>query len=310
MNYINFVNDLVRKKVLENKGVILFGQNINAGSCLSGLTRGLQVKQSSMIINTPNSENTLCGIGFGLMMGGVDAIFFMKQLDFLILGIDHLVNTYNCIRRTEPKASFTIMPCIVDNGYQGLQSSFNNLGDICSLARIKGFTITNKVDAERIINAELTTPGFRIIGISIRLFKEEIIEPGLVWASPDNTIFQYTKGNDATIACFNLAFPYGHELCKKMGERGLSASLFSVNLATPTNWDQIIEDVKRTGRIIIIDDSKSETLPCHALLSTALESCKVKRQIIITKDMSNDWLSPNQDTLNIQYESIINRIIG
>ncbi len=309
MNYISFVNELVRKKVVEQERVVLFGQNIDAGSCLSGLTRNLHVKPASMIINSPNSENTLCGVGFGLMMGGVNSIFFMKQLDFLLLGIDHLVNTYNFIRRKDPKASFTIMPCIVDGGYQGLQSSFNNLGDICSLARIRGFTVTNKVDAERIINAELLSPGFRIIGVSIRLFKEELIEPGLVFASPDNAVFQYTQGNDATIVCFNLSFPYGHELCRKMGEKGLTASLFSVNTATPTNWERIIEDVKRTGRLVIIDDSKSENLSCHALLCEAQKNCQVRKHVMVTKDMSGDWLSPSHDQLEIRYDEIIDKLL-
>lgn len=309
MNYVNFINELVRKNVSEAERVVLFGQNIDAGSCLSGLTRNLRVKPASMIINTPNSENTLCGIGFGLMMDGVNSIFFMKQLDFLLLGIDHLVNTYNFIRRKAPKASFTIMPCIVDNGYQGLQSSFNNLGDICSIARIKGFTVTNKIDAERIINAELISPGFRIIGVSVRLFKGELIEPGLVFASSDNTVFQYTQGNDATIVCFNLSFPYGHDLCKKMGERGLAASLFSVNVATPTDWGRIIEDTKKTGRLVIIDDSKSENLSCHALLCEAQKSRETMKHVLHSRDMAGDWLSPNHDLLEIKYNEMIDKLL-
>ena len=37
------------------------------------------------------------GVGFGLMLRSVNSVFFMKQFDFLLLGIDHLVNTYNII---------------------------------------------------------------------------------------------------------------------------------------------------------------------------------------------------------------------
>ena len=79
------------------------------------------------------SSSTLHTIIFGLMLNNVSSVFFMKQLDFLLLGIDHLVNTYNIIRSVKKylKSSFTIMPIIVDNGFQGPQSSFNNFGDIC-----------------------------------------------------------------------------------------------------------------------------------------------------------------------------------
>jgi len=108
MKYVEFINDILKKKILEPEHILLFGQNISAGSCISGFTRGLKVKPGGRIINTPNCENTLCGIGFGSMMNGVPAIFFMKQQDFLLLGIDQLVNTYNIIRRTTPKASFRV----------------------------------------------------------------------------------------------------------------------------------------------------------------------------------------------------------
>ena len=46
-----------------------------------------------------------------------------------------------------PNGSFTIVPTIVDSGYDGPQSSFNNLNDLCSIARIKGYTISSKPEA-------------------------------------------------------------------------------------------------------------------------------------------------------------------
>ena len=101
MKYIEFVNATLKQEVLKHEKLVLFGQNISAGSCLGGLTRGLKITENSKIINSTNSENSLCGFGFGLMMGGINSVFFMKQLDFLLLGIDHLVNTFNIIRNLD-----------------------------------------------------------------------------------------------------------------------------------------------------------------------------------------------------------------
>ena len=78
MKYVEFVNQVIREKAATSDKVVLFGQNINAGSCISGFTRNIKVKEGGLIINTPNSESSLCGIGFGLMMSGVSSIFFMK----------------------------------------------------------------------------------------------------------------------------------------------------------------------------------------------------------------------------------------
>ncbi len=308
MKYIEVINELIKSQVASAENAVVFGQNINAGSCLGGLTRNLKAKENSLIINTQNSENTLCGVGFGLMIQGVDSVYFMKQQDFLLLGIDHLANTYNFIRRKDPKASFTVFCIVVDCGYQGLQSSLNNFADICSLARVPGFTITNKVDAEAIINSELFNPGFRIIGISQRLFGEQLLETEKIYSNESNTVFQYTQGADATIACFNFSLPYGLQLQKKLQDKGKSSALFSVNALTKTDWNEIIESVQKTKNLIIIDDSKSENLSCYALANDIADACVLKNKIIITKDMSGDWLSPNADKLEINYDEIVNRI--
>ena len=143
MNYIELVNNLLKEQVSKHERLVIFGQNISAGSCIGGMTRGLSIPKSGRIINSTNSENSLCGFGFGMMINEISSIFFMKQLDFLLLGVDHLVNTFNVIRNHKNNASFTIFPVVMDNGYQGLQSSSNNFADFCSIARIKGYSITN-----------------------------------------------------------------------------------------------------------------------------------------------------------------------
>ena len=309
MKYIEYINELIGKKTAETEKLVLFGQNIAAGSHLSGLTKGLKVGDGGLIINAPNSENTLTGLGFGMMLDGVSSIFFMKQLDFLLLGIDQLVDTYNFVRRKKLTVSYTIVPIISDLGYHGLQSSFNNFGDIASVARIPGFTITNKVDAEEIINTHLVSSGFRIIGVSQRLFGQEILDVGKSYSNNEKTLFQYREGHKATIVCFNLAFPYGLELYNKLKEKGIDSSLFSVNAVTPIEWSKIIENVKKTENLVVIDDSKSENLSCDNLLVDVLEQCQLNNKIVVKRELrGNEWLYPNPDLLQIDYDGIVSQL--
>jgi pyruvate/2-oxoglutarate/acetoin dehydrogenase E1 component len=305
MKYIEYVNQLIGQKTQATDGLVLFGQNIAAGSHISGLTKNLKVGKGGLIINTQNSENTLTGVGFGMMLNGISSIFLMKQQDFLLLGADHLANTYNFIRRKSPKASFTIVFVIVDAGYHGLQSSINNFGDLCSLARVPGFTITNREDAREIINAHLISPGFRIIGVSQRLFGQELLEVETLSVNKEKTLFEYKKGAGATIVCFNLSFPQGLGLHQKLQEKNIDASLFSVNAVTPIDWSAIIEDVKRTKNLVVLDDSKSENVSCDNLLVAALAACRMDHTLVVKRNMKgNGWLFPNPDELEVDYEAI------
>ncbi len=310
MTYLSFLNGVLKKEVAAHKNLVAFGQNVAAGSYLGGLTAGFSIKPPARIINTTNSENALVGFGFGLALSGVNAIFFMRQIDFLPLAADQLVNTYNSIRNNPGglKNSFTIMTTVTDQGYEGPQSSLNNLGDFCSLAHIDAFTVTNKKDIETIIPTQLVSPGFRIIAASPRLYKTELIKPTLVRRSPHGTLFEYQEGKDATIVCFNLSFPYGYALAQAMKEKKLHPSLWSVNVPVPVEWSPILADLKKTRKLIIIDDSKSLNGSYYALLAEARRFSLLK-ETVITRTLGNDWLVPNQDQLVIDYQKIIQDII-
>ena len=174
MTYLSHVNAAIRRAIEAEPGFVSFGQNIGAGSHLSGLTRNLPKGDRHRVINTPNCENAQVGFGFGLMLEGVDCAFFCKQLDFLLLTCDQIVNTGNMVRLRKPDASFTIVCIVVDSGYEGPQSRLNNLADFASLADCNVYSVSNGAEADLIFAEKLVTPGFRIIAVSQRLFTTEV----------------------------------------------------------------------------------------------------------------------------------------
>lgn len=309
MQYIEYLNQLIRNEVMKTKHPVLFGQNINAGSCLGGLTCDMVVGSDGRIINTINAENTLVGFGFGLMLGGAQGVFFMKQMDFLLLGIDQLVNTYNIIRSVQhqPKTgSFTIVAMVVDSGYEGPQSSLNNFGDFCSIARIPGFVITNKTDADYLIPKHLMQPGFRIIGLSQRLGRKEIIDPGMS-ASVLGGIVQYTNGEDATVVSFNFSFPQAQSLCQTLAHNGINAAHFNVNSALTINWSPIIKSVSKTKKIIVVDDSKSAHIPADSLLAEFVGT-SLQKKIVIRRELGDNWLYPTSDLFEINENQVLKNL--
>jgi pyruvate/2-oxoglutarate/acetoin dehydrogenase E1 component len=309
MKYVQYLNSLIKEQLSEQSDVVIYGQNIDAGSSLSGLTRGLSVTKG-LIINTQNSENLLVGVGFGLMLNNVSSVFFMKQMDFLLLGVDHLVNTYNIIRQSNPSASFTIFPVIVDSGFEGPQSSLNNFDDFCSISGVEGYSLTNKEDARRIIAGKLVKPGFRILSTGQRLLREETLELDVIYQEPNCKYFQYEKGSNVTIVCFNQALQYGIELSNLMKKTSISSSLFSINSHLHTNYQFIFDDINTTNKLIIIDDSKSRNRLSDRFLSEVLSQCKLKRYSIVNRKIQADDYFPRQDDLEVDYLATIEEIFN
>jgi pyruvate/2-oxoglutarate/acetoin dehydrogenase E1 component len=308
MKYVQYINSLLKEHLSNESDVVLFGQNIDAGSCLSGLTRGLSASNKGLTLNTQNSENSLVGVGFGLMLNEVSSIFFMKQSDFLLLGIDQIVNTYNIIRQTKPSASFTIFPVTMDSGYEGPQASLNNLDDFCSIAGVEGYSFTNKLDTGKIISKHLTKPGFRIMSVGQRLLQQEVLDLENIYQDLNGNYFQYKKGNDATIVCFNNALQYGLELHNVMQNRKLSSSLFSVNSHLYEDYSRILDDIDNTEKLILIDDTKSRNRLSDQFLIKALNSHELKIKVIISRPITYDIFYPCKDLLDIDYNKIVDDI--
>jgi hypothetical protein len=311
VHYIESINRFIRAEVLARDDIVLFGQNISEGSCLGGLTRGLAVRKNSRIINTPNSENTLVGLGFGLLMNNISSIFFVKQLDFLLLGIDQIINTNNYVRTKTFEASFTIFPVIVDSGYQGIQSSYNALGDVCSIGQVPGFLINGVSDGKKIVEEEMFRPGIKIIGVGQRLFQRSCsADPPISWAGQDNSIFEYGKGDDVTIVCFNLSLPYGLDIMKLLKEFGYTASLYNVNHSYPPDWSQITKDIARTNRLLIIDDSKSISPLSDQLKVEATRIGELSALETIARPGLEESLRPCSDHLSVPGHELIGKLFG
>tara|TARA_Y100000739_G_scaffold67931_1_gene56991 strand:- start:454 stop:1404 length:951 start_codon:yes stop_codon:yes gene_type:complete len=307
MKFVQFLNQILIKELSSfNNEVVVYGQNVHAGSCLSGLTRDISSLDKVVSSNSQNSENMLVGKGFGLMLNGVSSVFFMKQLDFLLLGIDQIVNTYNIIRQQDCNAAFTIFPVTVDSGYEGPQAILNNVESFSAIADVEAYSFTNKIDSSLIIENYLLKPGFRILSSGQRLLQSDLLELDLIYKDPDLNFIQYTKGNDVSILCFNHSLPYGLELSELILSKGLSSSLFSINNHSDFKKDVLLKEIAISKKVILIDDSRGEN---NALNRVALEINRSILDVKVTeavRKQSERLIKPYEDSMKIDYNSLIN----
>lgn len=309
MNYLTHVNNCITRTIATRDRFVSFGQNIAAGSHLSGLTRNLPRDTDHHVINTPNCENALTGFGFGLMLQGVDSAFFCKQLDFLLLGCDQIVNTFNMVRQSPCSASFTIVCIVVDSGFQGPQSRLNNLADLSSLADIPVFAAASGPDAEVIFGHHLIAPGFRIIAVSERLFPTAIGPTTAAFAdvggADKGRMFRHASGADATVVSFNFAWPQAAEIGEALKARGLAASHFSVAGLPVSNWDAVLADVRRTGKLILVDDSRSPNRLAEQLrlaVSQAGIDCRI---VPLYRPVRPQDIAPNADKFSVDCDRLL-----
>lgn len=297
MTYISDINALLAQHTAALPEAVLFGENIDTGSRISGLTRNLVDPPGGRVLNVGNCEATHCGVGFGLMLEGVPSVLFAKQLDFMLLGVDHFVSTYNLLRHdpnNPPGVGFTIVAVVCDQGLQGPQSSFNALGDLCSMARVPGYTLTSRQQAEHVLSTQLAAPGFRFVTLSQRLFGTELLDLPCLWRTEDGGLFQHFAGEGATIVSFNFSLPQALAVRDSFHEAGFEPDLFTASYVHPLGWDAVLASVARTGRLVVLDDSKSVHTPGHELLAAAARSSPDSRRTFVGRNEIEFCVSPDE----------------
>lgn len=278
--YLEAVNRLLVEEAARHPALVQYGENIAHGSRICGLARGL----SGRVVTVGNCENAHVGFGLGMMLEGGSALLVVKQLDFLLLAADQMVNTMNLVRATREESSlgsFTILTIVCDQGWQGPQSSFHDLAGLCSLARIDGFHLNGAADAALVLRQRLVAPGFRIVAVSQRQFGADVIELPVRRSSTDLAELQYADGADATIVALGFALPQALEAAAVYAAAGARAAVFQVNAVLTPSWPGIVSSAARSGRLILLDDAKGGTSLAHKIASAVLRvapGCRVSIQ--------------------------------
>lgn len=307
MKYGAAINAPLLSALEESAPVLAFGQNIGAGSHLSGLTSGISDVPGCSVLNTPNCENAQVGFGFGHMLEGGNGIFIVKQQDFLLLCLDQLVNTANVAIREGITGSFTLLFVTVDSGYEGPQSRLNNFADICALTRTTGYTLSSRQEADHILPEQIGTQGFRMIGVSQRMFRSDAVDlPNAQLIESEANLFKYREGDDLAIIACNFALPYALSLADELQETaGMKSNVISVPRVDIDESKELQNLAKSAKRAVIIDDSHCRYGTGQAI-AASLQRASIEVVLIDRTDAKRD-VSPNSDTFTVDANAVLQR---
>lgn len=304
MNYSAAMNEALLAGIRRTNPILAFGQNIGAGSHLSGLTRGINEVVGCEVLNTPNCENAQVGFGFGMMLEGANSIFIVKQQDFMLLTLDQLVNTANLATQSGGIGAFTVAFVTVDSGYEGPQSRLNQFAEFCALSNQPGYTISSLQEAEAILGSQISTPGFRMIGFSQRLFREDVIDlPDAHWLTSTHDAMVYAEGADITLVACNFALPQTLALAAQLhADHGLSCGVVSVPRVDFDDFDTLKGHIEGVGKAVVLDDS-------HSKMGTGrrIASYLGSNTALFDRADAARNVAPNADVFAVTVEEVLGR---
>jgi DNA-binding PucR family transcriptional regulator len=172
-----------------------------------------------------------------------------------------------------------------------------------------GFLLQENADAKKVVEDEMSKPGFRFIALSQRMANDEVSETEIISASPDNSVIQFAQGNDATVVCFGYSLVHGKSLVSEIRDLGRTASLFTVNYVRDANWGIAIKAASASQKLVVIDDTRGATSLAFRFLADVLEFDK-NVVFTIVRSRENLLTTVSDEKFEFKIETVIAQVFG
>ena len=210
------------------------------------------------VIDTPISELGFAGIGVGSTMTGNRPIIEFMTFNFALVGIDQIINNAAKIRQM----SGGQFPCPIV--FRGPTGSAGQLAATHSQAfeswyancpGLKVIVPSNPYDAKGLLKSAIRDNDPVIFMESEQMYGDKGEVPEEEYLIPIGKAEIKVPGKDVTLVSFGKILKQAQIAVDKLKEEGIEVELIDLRTIRPLDVDTILESVKKTNRLVILEES-------------------------------------------------------
>ena len=210
------------------------------------------------VIDTPISELGFAGIGVGSTMTGNRPIIEFMTFNFALVGIDQIINNAAKIRQM----SGGQFPCPIV--FRGQTGSAGQLAATHSQAfeswyancpGLKVIVPSNPYDAKGLLKSAIRDNDPVIFMESEQMYGDKGEVPEEEYLIPIGKAEIKVPGKDVTLVSFGKILKQAQIAVDKLKEEGIEVELIDLRTIRPLDVDTILESVKKTNRLVILEES-------------------------------------------------------
>lgn len=250
-------------KFYEDPTLIAYGEDNRDWGGPFAVYRGLtEALPYHRFFNSPISEAAMVGVGVGYAMAGGRAIVELMYCDFLGRAGDEVFN--QMCKWQAMSAGILKMPMVLRMSVGSKYGAQHSQDWSALCAHMPGLKVcfpATPYDAKGLMNSALNGSDPVIFLESQRIYDkgEEFVEGGVPEGYYEIAFGESDikrEGKDVTILTIGATLYRALEAAKILEEKyGISAEVIDSRSLVPFNYEQVIESVKKTGRILISGDA-------------------------------------------------------
>lgn len=257
LSYAKAICEAFHQVMERDENVFVLGQGVNNPWYVGATAEGLDTRfGQKRVIDPPISENGMNGVAIGAALTGMRPIVIHPRLDFLITGMEQLVNqaaNWSYVFNGQVSCPLVVRGIINRGGEQGAQHSQAIQAFFMHVPGLKVVMPATPYDAKGLLISAVEDNN-PVIYIDDRwLYTETGDVPEEPYSVPIGKANLVTTGNDITIVAVSYMVKLAREAAEIIAKDGISVEVVDVRSIKPLDEDTICSSVRKTGRVIVAD---------------------------------------------------------
>src|SRR4051794_14716294 len=261
----------IAEEMRRDPAVFCLGEDIGVPGGWGGaftVTLGLEGEFPDRMLNTPIAELGFFGAAVGAAVMGMRPIVDVQYGDFLFLAMDQIVNNAAKLRYMSGGTIKVpmVMRAPVGATGRGSQHAQSMERYFTGVPGIKVVAASNAHDAKGLLKAAVRDDNPVLIFEHKLLYgsKGARTEPGAVDATSEVPDGDYTvplhraevrrEGSQVTILAWLLMLHFALQAAEQLADGGIDCEVIDVRSLSPIDFATIGESVRKTGRVVIVEE--------------------------------------------------------
>ncbi|MBF26173.1 MAG: pyruvate dehydrogenase complex E1 component subunit beta [Flavobacteriales bacterium] len=213
---------------------------------------------SKRVIDTPISEGGFSGIGVGAAMNGLRPIIEFMTFNFSLVAIDQIIN--NAAKMKQMSGGQFNIPIVFrgPTGSAGQLAATHSQSFDSWYANCPGLKVvvpSNPYDAKGLLKSSIRDNNPVIFMESEQMYGDKGFIPEEEYLIPIGVANIIQEGSDVTIVSYGKMMNMIKDAALELKKENINPELIDLRSLRPLDYDTIINSVKKTNRLIIVEES-------------------------------------------------------
>ncbi|QWU15374.1 pyruvate dehydrogenase E1 component beta subunit [Paenibacillus sophorae] len=258
ITYGEGIREALREKMLENKDVVLLGEDVGPYGGTFGVTKGLWEQfGEERVRDTPISEGVIVGASVGAAATGLRPVAELMFIDFLTFGMDGLVNQAAKMRYMfGGKISVPLVLRLPAGG--GISAGAQHSGSLEAwVTHVPGLKVvypSNAADAWGLMLTAIDDDNPVVYIESKVLYSQKSEVPDKVSKVPFGSAAIAREGADVSIITYGKQVHDALKAAAALAKDGIEAEVIDLRSLYPLDKETIFRSVAKTHRALVVTE--------------------------------------------------------